>query len=206
MVRAAALVSGDGAKLQAILDSMYFKEIPDFELVAVISSEKDAYAMKRALNAGVPAYVVDPELFPNMTSHSMAVANKLRDMDIELVINAGFYPGVGRETAKSFRNRVIAVQPSLVPAFETLRGDAVHEAVLARGLKVTGATAYLVDETGGVGPVLLQKAVPVLEDDDVTTLKRRVLTDAEWKLLPEAVKRFCAGKIRLHGGRAQLLE
>ena len=98
------------------------------------------------------------------------------------------------------------MQPSLVPAFETLRGDAVHEAVLARGLKVTGATAYLVDETGGVGPVLLQKAVPVLEDDDVTTLKRRVLTDAEWKLLPEAVKHFCAGKIRLHGGRAQLLE
>ena len=162
--------------------------------------------MKRSLSAGVPAYVVDPELFPNNTSHSMAVANKLKDMDIELVINAGFYPGIGRETAKSFRNKVIAVQPSLVPAFETLRGDAVHEAVLARGLKVTGATAYLVDETGGVGPVLLQKAVPVLEDDDVTTLKRRVLTDAEWKLLPEAVKHFCAGKIRLHGGRAQLLE
>lgn len=145
-------------------------------------------------------------MFPNDTSYDMAIRNKLKDMDIELVINAGFYPGVGRETAKSFRNKVIAVQPSLVPAFETLRGDAVHEAVLARGLKVTGATAYLVDETGGVGPVLLQKAVPVLEDDDVTTLKRRVLTDAEWKLLPEAVKRFCAGKIRLHGGRAQLLE
>ena len=89
MVRAAALVSGDGAKLQAILYSMYFKEIPDFELVAVISSEKDAYAMKRALNAGVPDYVVDPELFQNMTSHSMAVANKLKDMDIELVILAG---------------------------------------------------------------------------------------------------------------------
>ena len=82
MVRAAALVSGDGARLQAILDSMYFKEIPDFELVAVISTARDAYAMKRALNANVPAYVVDPELFPNATSHSMAVANKLKDMDI----------------------------------------------------------------------------------------------------------------------------
>ena len=90
MVRAAALVTGDGAKLQAILDSMYFKEIPDFELIAVISSERDAYAMKRALNAGVPAYVVDPELFPNSTSHSMAVANKLKDMDIDLVILAGY--------------------------------------------------------------------------------------------------------------------
>ena len=90
MVRAAALVAGDGTKLQAILDSMYFKEIPDFELVAVISPQKDAYAMARALNAGVPAYVVDPELFPNITSHSMAVANKLKDMDIELVILAGY--------------------------------------------------------------------------------------------------------------------
>ena len=85
MVRAAALVSGDGAKLQAILDSMYFKEIENFELVAVISPEKDVYAMKRALNAGVPAYVVDPELFPNMTSHSMAIANKLRDMILSLL-------------------------------------------------------------------------------------------------------------------------
>ena len=203
MIRSAVLVSGKGTKLQSLLDSVFFGEIPELQLVAVISSDANAYALKRARNAGIETVVVEPAMFPNDTSYDMAIRNKLKDMDIELVINAGFYPGVGRETAKSFRNKVIAVQPSLVPAFETLRGDAVHEAVLARGLKVTGATAYLVDETGGVGPVLLQKAVPVLEDDDVTTLKRRVLTDAEWKLLPEAVKRFCAGKIRLHGGRAQ---
>ena len=167
--------------MQSLLDSVFFGEIPELQLVAVISSDANAYALKRARNAGIETVVVEPAMFPNDTSYDMAIRNKLKDMDIELVINAGFYPGVGRETAKSFRNRVIAVQPSLVPA-------------------------YLVDETGGVGPVLLQKAVPVLEDDDLTTLKRRVLTDAEWKLLPEAVKRFCAGKIRLHGGRAQLLE
>ena len=102
-VRAAALVAGDGAMLQAILDSMYFKELPNFELVAVISPEKGVYAMTRALNAGVPAYVVDPELFPTMTSHSMAVANKLRDMDIELVILAGYdLPlGVNRESRQA---------------------------------------------------------------------------------------------------------
>ena len=178
MIRSAVLVSGKGTKLQSLLDSVFFGEIPELQLVAVISSDANAYALKRARNAGIETVVVEPAMFPNDTSYDMAIRNKLKDMDIELVINAGFYPGVGRETAKSFRNKVIAVQPSLVPAFETLR----------------------------VGPVLLQKAVPVLEDDDVTTLKRRVLTDAEWKLLPEAVKRFCAGKIRLHGGRAQLLE
>ena len=206
MIRSAVLVSGKGTKLQSLLDSVFFGEIPELQLVAVISSDANAYALKRARNAGIETVVVEPAMFPNDTSYDMAIRNKLKDMALELVINAGFYPGVGRETARSFHNKVIAVQPSLIPAFETLRGDAVHEAVLARGLKVTGATAYLVDENGGVGPVLLQKAVPVLEDDDLTTLKRRVLTDAEWKLLPEAVKRFCAGKIRLHGGRAQLLE
>lgn len=137
--------------MQSLLDSVFFGEIPELQLVAVISSNANAYALKRARNAGIETVVVEPAMFPNDTSYDMAIRNKLKDMDIELVINAGFYPGVGRETAKSFRNRVIAVQPSLVPAFETLRGDAVHEAVLARGLKVTGATAYLVDETGGVG-------------------------------------------------------
>ena len=195
MIRSAVLVSGKGTKLQSLLDSVFFGEIPELQLVAVISSDANAYALKRARNAGIETVVVEPAMFPNDTSYDMAIRNKLKDMDIELVINAGFYPGIGRETAKSFRGKVIAVQPSLVPAFETLRG-----------VKVTGATAYLVDENGGVGPVLLQKAVPVLEDDDLTTLKRRVLTDAEWKLLPEAVKCFCAGKIRLHGGRAQILE
>ena len=189
MIRSAVLVSGKGTKLQSLLDSVFFGEIPELQLVAVISSDAGAYALKRARNAGIETVVVEPSVFPNDTSYDMAIRNKLKDMDIELVINAGFYPGIGRETAKSFRGKVIAVQPSLVPAFETLRGDAVHEAVLARGLKVTGATAYLADENG-----------------DLTTLKRRVLTDAEWKLLPEAVKCFCAGKIRLHGGRAQILE
>ena len=140
MIRSAVLVSGKGTKLQSLLDSVFFGEIPELQLVAVISSDAGAYALKRARNAGIETVVVEPSVFPNDTSYDMAIRNKLKDMDIELVINAGFYPGIGRETAKSFRGKVIAVQPSLVPAFETLRGDAVHEAVLARGLKVTGAT------------------------------------------------------------------
>ena len=176
MVRAAALVAGDGTKLQAILDSMYFKEIPDFELVAVISPQKDAYAMARALNAGVPAYVVDPELFPTMTSHSMAVANKLRDMDIELVILAGYDLPLG-VIPYQFKNRIIGTYPAIYPAFENEEGD-IHRAVLERGVKVTGATAYFADGDGRVGSIILQKAVDVLPDDDPESLRRRVREEA----------------------------
>ncbi len=199
MVRAAALVSGDGAKLQAILDSMYFKEIPDFELVAVISSEKDAYAMKRALNAGVPAYVVDPELFPNMTSHSMAVANKLKDMDIELVILAGYDMPLG-VIPYQFKNHIIGTFPALYPAFEDTEGDVQH-AVLERGVKITGATAYFADADGRVGGIILQRAVEVMPDDTPDSLRRRVLEDAEWKLLSQAVSLYCANRLSIRGNR-----
>ena len=199
MVRAAALVSGDGAKLQAILDSMYFKEIPDFELVAVISSEKDAYAMKRALNAGVPAYVVDPELFPNMTSHSMAVANKLKDMDIELVILAGYDMPLG-VIPYQFKNHIIGTFPALYPAFEDAEGD-VQRAVLERGVKITGATAYFADADGRVGGIILQRAVEVMPDDTPDSLRRRVLEDAEWKLLSQAVSLYCANRLPIRGSR-----
>lgn len=199
MVRAAALVSGDGAKLQAILDSMYFKEIPDFELVAVISSEKDAYAMNRALNAGVPAYVVDPELFPNMTSHSMAVANKLKDMDIELVILAGYDMPLG-VIPYQFKNHIIGTFPALYPAFEDAEGD-VQRAVLERGVKITGATAYFADADGRVGGIILQRAIEVMPDDTPDSLRRRVLEDAEWKLLSQAVSLYCANRLSIRGNR-----
>ena len=199
MVSAAALVSGDGAKLQAILDSMYFKEIPDFELVAVISSEKDAYAMKRALNAGVPAYVVDPELFPNMTSHSMAVANKLKDMDIELVILAGYDMPLG-VIPYQFKNHIIGTFPALYPAFEDAEGD-VQRAVLERGVKITGATAYFADADGRVGGIILQRAIEVMPDDTPDSLRRRVLEDAEWKLLSQAVSLYCANRLSIRGNR-----
>ena len=199
MIRAAALVSGDGAELQAILDSVYFKEIPNFELVSVISSRKDAYAMKRALSAGVPAYVVDPELFPTVTSHSMAVANKLKDMDIELVILAGYELSLG-VIPYQFKNRIIGTVPALYPAFEYYDGD-INRAVLERGIRITGATSYFADAGGGVGSIISQKAVPVMEDDTRDSLARRVTEEAEWKLLSEAVSLYCMGKLSIHGKR-----
>ena len=199
MIRAAALASGDGALLQAILDSMYFNEIPDFELVAVICPQRDCYAMKRAINAEVPAYVVDPELFPTMTSHSMAVGNKLKDMDIDLVILAGYDLPLG-VIPYQFRNRIIGTYPALYPAFEDMEGDICRN-VLERGIKVTGATAYFADGDGRVGGVILQKALEVLPEDDPESLRQRVLEECEWKLLSQAVALYCGGKLAIHGSR-----
>ena len=204
MVRAAVLASGDGARLQAILDAMYFKEIPNFELEAVICPRREDYAMKRAANAGVPAFVVDPELFPNITSHSMAVANKLRDMDIELVILAGYDLPLG-VVPYQFRNHIIGTYPALSPAFEDVEGD-VNRAVLERGVKVTGATAFFADGDGGVGGIILQKAIDVLPDDTAESLGRRVMEECEWKLLSRAVALYCGGKLSVHGKRVLIKE
>ena len=200
MVRAAALVSGDGARLQAILDSMYFKEIPNFELVAVISTARDVYAMKRALNAHVPAYVVDPELFPNTTSHSMAVANKLRDMDIELVILAGYEMPLG-VIPYQFKNRIIGTFPALYPAFEDRDPVEIPRAALERGLKLTGATAYFADGDGRVGGVILQRAVEIKPDDTPESLERRVLEEGEWRILSRAVILYCSGRLKIRGSK-----
>ena len=204
MVRAAILASGDGGRLQAILDAMYFKEIENIELVAVICPQRDAYAMKRALNAGVPAYVVDPDLFPTNTSHSMAVANKLKDMDIELVILADYGRHLG-VIPYQFRNRIIGTVPYLYPAFDGQEED-VHRAVLERGVKVTGATAYFADGDGGVGGIILQKAVEVRPDDTPETLGLRVMEECEWKLLSRAVALYCGGKLSVHGKRVLIKE
>jgi phosphoribosylglycinamide formyltransferase-1 len=204
VVRAAILASGDGGRLQAILDAMYFKEIPNFDLVAVICPRREDYAMTRAANAGVPAYVVDPELFPNSTSHSMAVANKLRDMDIELVILAGYDQPLG-VVPYQFRNHIVGTYPALAPAFEDVDED-VNRAVLERGVKVTGATAYFADGDGGVGGIILQKAIDVLPDDTPESLGRRVMEECEWKLLSRAVALYCGGRLEIHGKRVIVKE
>ena len=203
MVRAAVLASGDGARLQAILDAVYFHEIPNFELVAVICPQRGCYAMNRALNAGIPAYVVDPELFPNMTSHSMAIANKLRDMDIELVILAGYDLPLG-VVPYQFKNRIIGIFPALYPAFHEEEGDPVALA-LDSGLKVTGATAFFSDGDGRVGAVILQRSMEILPEDTVESLSVRLLEDCEWPLLREAITLFCSGRLHVRGKRVDLL-
>ena len=194
MIRAAALASGDGEKLQAVLDAMYFGELPQLQLSAVITPEKNNYVTQRAIGAKVPAYVVDPDLFPTMTSHSMAVANKLKDMDVELVLLCDYDRPLG-VIPYQFKNRMIGTCPMLCPAFEDCEGD-VFEALLAYGCKVAGATSYFADGDGRVGKIIDQRAVSVVPGDTPETLKSRVMEQAEWPLLAEAVKLYCEGKSR----------
>lgn len=199
MVRAAILISDSGTLFQSVLDSMYFGEIPDFQLVSVISTVSNENAMRRTANAGVPFFVVEPEHFPTSLSHSMAIANKLKDMDIDLVILAGYELPLGVISAQ-FRKRIIGIYPSLAPAFEDCEGRP-EQAALERGCTVTGATVYFADIDGRIGPIIAQKAVNILPDDTPDTLHKRILEEAEWKLLPDAVALFCKNRLEIRGDR-----
>ena len=162
-------------------------------------------SVQKALTASlqVSAYVVDPELFPTLTSHSMAVANKLRDMDIELVILADYDVPLG-VIPYQFKNRIIGTFPALYPAFEDTEGD-IQRAVLERGVRITGATAYFADSDGRVGGIILQKAVEVQPGDDPEKLGRRVMEECEWPLLTRAVAAYCGGELNVRGNRVRFV-
>ena len=201
MVRTAVLVSGGGTNLQAIIDANLFGEIKNCELAAVISSNPEAYAIQRAKYAGIPTYVVDHSIFANRASFTKALLEKLQDLEIELVVYAGFNYILGAQMTHVYENRIINIHPSLIPSFcgPGFFGLKVHETVLAYGAKVTGATAHFASEIADGGPIILQKAVPVLEGDTPQTLQRRVMEQAEWKILPEAISLFCERRLEVHG-------
>ena len=201
MVKTAVLVSGGGTNLQAILDSMIFDEIKNCELTAVISSNPNAYALVRAQNAGIPSYVVDISLFPNRRTFTDAIIDKLRDLDIELVVLAGFLYVLSPRFVSCFENRVINIHPSLIPAFcgDGYYGLHVHEKVLEYGAKITGATAHFVSAETDTGPVIIQKPVAVLEGDTPEILQRRVMEEAEWQILPKAISLYCEGRLTVEG-------
>lgn len=203
MIRTAILVSGNGARLQTILDSMYFGEIPNYELVTVICTEANSYALRRCSNAGVQAIVVETSDFPTKLSYSMAISNKLRDMDIDLVVLAGYNMPLG-VIANQFKNRVIGVYPSLIPAFENEERPA--RCALERGCKVAGATSYFADADGKIGAIIGQQAVEVKQDDTLESLERRIMEDAEWKLLPKAIILYCQERLEIHGDRVIIKE
>jgi phosphoribosylglycinamide formyltransferase-1 len=201
MVKTAILVSGGGTNLQAVIDSHLFGEIPNCELTAVISSDPEAYALIRAKSANLPAYVVDRSMFPNAASYNTALLQKLQDLDIELVVLAGYGLPVGGVVLRAYENRIISTFPALLPAFAQCDGMSLepYEAALQAGVKLSGASAYFVTEGPG-GPIILQQAVEVWEGDTPKTLQRRIMEQGEWKILPQALAMYCQGQLRVEGG------
>ncbi len=201
MVRTVVLVSGGGTNLQAVMDAHLFGEIPNCELTAVISSDPEAYALIRAKSANLPTYVVDRSLFANVQSYNTAVEQKLQDLDAELVVLAGYVQPLGQGILRTYEGRIINVCPTLLPAFGDSDMNAMepYERAIREGVKLSGATAYFV--TGGQGgPIILQQAVEVWEGDTPRTLQRRIMEEAEWKLLPQAVALYCQGQLAVEDG------
>ena len=186
MVKTAVLVSGGGTNLQALIDANI--------------SNPDAYALTRAERAGIPSYVVDISIFPNRASFCDALLKKLQDLDIELVVLAGFLYVLTPAFVKEFPNRMINIHPALIPSFcgDGYYGIHVHEKALEYGVKISGATAHFVTTATDSGPIILQKAVEVEENDTPKTLQR-IMEKAEWIILPKAVSLFCEGRLEVNG-------
>lgn len=193
MVKIGVLVSGGGTNLQALLDARKRGEIPDGEIGLVIASRKKAYALERAKMAGVPALALPRRDYESPADYDAALLTALQEAGVELVVLAGFLCVLGEKMLKGYEGRIVNVHPSLIPAFcgDGFYGLHVHEAALERGVKVTGATVHLVNEVTDGGPILLQKAVEVLESDTPESLQKRVMEQAEWVLLPKAVSMLC---------------
>ena len=201
MLNIGVLVSGGGTNLQKLIDAEKAGNIPNGKLRVVIASRPDAYALERARQAGIEAITLARKDYPDVYTYSLALADALKERGVELVVLAGFLTITGDNFVEAFRNRIINVHPALLPAFggKGYYGLHVHEAVLARGVKVTGATVHFVNEVCDGGPIILQKAVEVKEGDTPETLQRRVMEQAEWRILPRAVALFCEGKLHLEG-------
>ncbi len=201
MVRTAILVSGDGTNLQSIINSHNFGKIKNCELAAVISSKPEAFALTRAKSAGIPTFVVDHKNFSNRTGFSEAIYQKLKSLDIELVVLAGFMVVLGSPLIEAYENRIINIHPSLVPSFcgQGFYGIRVHEEALNFGVKVSGATAHFATAIADAGPVIIQRAIEVRETDTPSSLQKRIMEEVEWKILPEAISLYCEGRLSITG-------
>lgn len=201
MKKIAVLVSGGGTNLQALIDAQARGEILGGSIAAVISSKPGVKALDRAEKAGIPGYVVARKDFADNRAMTAALVEKLKALKIDLVVLAGFMHILTEEMIAAYPNAILNVHPALIPAFcgEGYYGLHVHEAALAYGVKVTGATVHFVNEEADGGPIVLQKAVDILEGDTPETLQRRVMEQAEWKLLPQAVSLFCQDRLRVEG-------
>ena len=190
MLKIGILVSGGGTNLQAVLDAIDCGTITNAEVKVVISNNRNAYALERAGNHGIEAYCISPADFKEREEFYEALLSKIDQYSLDLIVLAGYLVAIPAAMIQKYRNRIINVHPSLIPSFcgKGYYGLKVHEAALARGVKVTGATVHYVDEGMDTGPILLQKAVEVREGDTPEALQRRVMEEAEWQILPQAIQ------------------
>ncbi len=199
MLKIAVMVSGGGTNLQAIIDAIAEGRIRDAGIVRVISNKKDAYALQRAEQAGIKTAVVSRKDHSDAGDFDRAMLEALDGASPELIVLAGFLVVLSQEIIKKYEGRIINIHPSLIPSFcgEGFYGLKVHEEVLKRGVKVTGATVHFVDEGCDTGPIILQKAVDIEPDDTPEILQRRVMEQAEWKILPEAINLIAQDRVRI---------
>ncbi len=207
MLRAAVLVSGGGTNLQAIIDQVENGNITNTTLALVISNKKDAYALKRSENNGIKGLCISPKDYETREEFNQAMVDTLRENQIDFVVLAGYLVILPEAIVKEYAGKIINIHPSLIPSFcgPGYYGLKVHEQVLKRGVKVTGATVHFVDEGCDTGPIILQKAVEVQPMDTPESLQRRVMEQAEWKILPEAINLFANHKLNIINGTVEIL-
>lgn len=189
MLKIGVVVSGGGTNLQAIIDAIETGKITNTEIRVVLSNNQNAYALERARKAGIEAVCLSPKDFPDRGAFNEAFLEKVEEYDLDLIVLAGFLVTIPAAMIEKYRSRIINIHPSLIPSFCGVGyyGLKVHEAALKRGVKVTGATVHYVDEGVDSGPIILQKAVEVKEGDTPEILQRRVMEEAEWIILPQAI-------------------
>lgn len=205
MLKVVVCVSGGGTNLQAILDAIDRGQVTNTEVIAVISNNPGAKALKRAEDHGIPAICLSPKEHADREAFNRAFTDEMLALEPDLVVLAGFLVKIPEEMVEKFPNRIINVHPSLIPSFCGVGyyGLKVHEKALERGVKVTGATVHFVDQGMDEGPIIAQKAVRVAEDDTPETLQGRVMEQAEWILLPQVIDDIANGRLRVEGGKVK---
>ena len=208
MLRIAVLVSGGGTNLQAIIDGMKLGKITNTEIEVVISNKEHAYALVRARQYGIKTAVVSPKEYPNREEFDRALVKTIDSYQVNLIVLAGYLVILPKILIEKYPNRIVNIHPSLIPSFcgPGFYGLHVHEAVLERGNKITGATVHFVDEGTDTGPIILQKAVRVYEQDTPETLQKRVMEEAEWIILPEAINLIANNKIRIDKNKVYIVD
>lgn len=206
MLRLAVLVSGGGTNLQALIDSIRQNKLPGVSIEVVISNKPEAYALERAKQAGISTELILKKNYESSQAFGEALLSLLYKYNVDLVVLAGCLFMLPEQVIQSYKNRIINIHPSLIPAFcgTGFYGLKVHEAVLARGVKVTGATVHFVDEQYDNGPIILQKPVMVYDDDTPKTLQKRVMEEAEWIILPEAVRLISENRVHIRDSRVYI--